>query len=110
MRKDSSIATSISIQLVDDSIIIKDANGKTRIASVDDDKKIAKIIVEIAKDTNLPDLDIHHIGMTDEGPAPSNGPIPNVDFTDVDSMKKAGIGFLLNHLQNAGNYRRTKPR
>jgi hypothetical protein len=48
--------------------------------------------------------------MTDEGPAPSNGPIPNVDFTDVDSMKKAGIGFLLNHLQNAGNYRRTKPR
>lgn len=110
MRKDSSVITSLSIQLVDDSIIIKDANGKTRIASADDDKKIAKIILDIAKDTSLPDLDIHHIGVTDDGPT-STGPIPpGVDFTDVDSMKKAGINYLFNHLQNMGNYRRTKSR
>lgn len=110
MRKDSSVVTSITLQLVDDSIIIKDATGKTRIASKDDDKKIAKIIADIASDTKLPELDIHNLRVTDDGVENTGGSMPDVDFSDVDSIKKAGFNYLLGHLQNMGNYRRTKPK
>lgn len=113
MRKDPSLPTSITLTFCDDSIIFKDALGKTRISSIDDDKKIAKIIREIAKDENLPELDIHHLKITDnnvEGNPQSatSGPgFPSdIDFTDMDAVKREGLKFLVNNWGNFTSFKR----
>lgn len=101
MRKDPSVPTSITLQLCEDSILIKDASGKTKIASADDDKRIAKIIRDIATDTEQPELDIHNIKVTNAGATNANGnPLENLDITDVESLKKLGLAYAMNFVKN----------
>lgn len=113
-RKDPSITTSITLQMCDDSIIIKDASGKTRIASCDDEKKIAKIINEIVKDSSLPPIDFLNVKVTNEGAEVIGNEtgFENIDFTDFESMKKQGLNqglnFLFKTIQQSGNFKRGK--
>jgi len=73
--RDSSQPTCISISLNDDFILIKDLNGGLHICGQSDAKKIGEKIIQIIKNSELPEFDVMKVIAKDNNGSQQADPL-----------------------------------
>lgn len=99
MEKRNSInkPTCVSILIDDDIILIKDLDGGNHFCSVDNLEKVGKKILAIAKNVELPHLDVGKLEVSDEGVSGSGVNFANGDIKE--QLLNQGIGYAINYFQ-----------
>lgn len=95
MSRKISQPTTISVSVSGKYLVIRDLEGASHIASIDDNEEIGSLILEIAKNLELPPSDVGKVEVTEED---TTSQIPTK--MSIDDLKniglKLGVDYILN--------------